>query len=603
MKAKELFVLFMIFLAGCSASKQIEEKKVTTYDERLKDTFVTIKNLKAKQHFIRGLTYSLQELPEKAIIEFQEALFYEENPSINFALGLQFFKLNKVELSLKYLEKILELPDAKLHPDFLLVTAQIYLTKRDFQKATQMLERVLKIDSNNVDALYSLAQLSEMNDKNKSLELYEKILKIQPENRLILEALLNLYYENGNFEKTEEILKKIVYIEPIDIEPRLRLVAFYREIKKDNEAKKLLYKISERFPDEPLPKIQLIEISIDEKNYTEVIKLFNEITNQIEIDPNLKSSIFDFTIARAIKDSILCDELINHFNNQNRSDDTLSQGYYLILKIIKSGEVESIVSEDDFANAFKRDILKKFGIQFYYDGLEDLSINLLTKIYKYYEKDFDINAILGQALLSKNEYLKAINYLNKAFEQSPKNSDLLVAISYALGKLKKYDEAIYYSQKALQLDRAHRNALIHLGLLLDDTGYFDKCDSLYEEALKIYPDDPTLLNNYAYSLAKRKVNLDKALAMSKKSLEKDSLVDSYLDTLGWIYFQMDEIELAKKYIKLAIEQGSPSAEILEHMGDIYMKLNDKQSAREYYLMALKLDPENQSIMQKLKETE
>lgn len=140
-------------------------------------------------------------------------------------------------------------------------------------------------------------------------------------------------------------------------------------------------------------------------------------------------------------------------------------------------------------------------------------------------------------------------------------------------------------------------------MLLDNVGYFDKSDSLYEEALKIYPDDPTLLNNYAYSLAKRKVNLEKALAMSKKSLEKDSLVSSYLDTLGWIYFQMGNVREAEHYIKLAIDQGSPSAEILEHMGDVYLKMNKKDEALEYYKMALKLDPENQNLKNKIEEIE
>jgi tetratricopeptide (TPR) repeat protein len=181
------------------------------------------------------------------------------------------------------------------------------------------------------------------------------------------------------------------------------------------------------------------------------------------------------------------------------------------------------------------------------------------------------------------------------------NPELFVAISYALGKLKKYDEAIDYSEKALAIDGRNKNALTNLGLLLDDAGYFEKSDSVYELALSIYPDDPTLLNNYAYSLAKRKVNLEKALEMSKKSLAKDSLVGSYLDTLGWIYFQMGKIDEAERYIKLAIDQGSASAEIYEHMGDVYSMLSKKDEAAEYYKMALKLDPENQNIQKKLQE--
>lgn len=66
---------------------------------------------------------------------------------------------------------------------------------------------------------------------------------------------------------------------------------------------------------------------------------------------------------------------------------------------------------------------------------------------------------------------------------------------------------------------------------------------------------------------------------------------------------MGNVREAEHYIKLAIDQGSPSAEILEHMGDVYLKMNKKDEALEYYKMALKLDPENQNLKNKIEEIE
>ncbi len=599
---RRIILLILLVIYGCGNKNIIKEELKPEVITEKKDPVVTIKNLEAKKHFIQGLTYSLQELPEKAIIEFQEALIFEDNPNINFALAVQFYKINKLDLAIRYLEKVLKIPDNEIHPDFLLVAAQVYLKKSDFSKAISQLERLIRIDTSNIDALYNLAQIMESKDKEKARSFYERILNLQPDNRAAMEALLNYYYEQKNYSKSEELLKNLIFNEPYDIELRLRLVSLYRDSEQEDKAKILLNDITERFPDDIMSKLFLIEIYIDEKKYSEVVNLVDAVIKLSGENEAGKISVYDYITAQSIKDSVLC-EHIDEFLDVRLSDkDTLAITYKFLIRLIENAneDADKLFSKIEL-NETILEIMKRFGQQFYIDGKYDQCINLLNKIYDHFENDFDVNVVLGQAYLVKGDYSFSIGYLKKSSELTPFNPELLNALSYALGKIKKYDEAISYAEKALSIDNKNLNVIINLGLLLDDAEYFERCDSFYEEALKIYPENPTLLNNYAYSLAKRKVNLEKALAMSKKSLEKDSLVDSYLDTLGWIYFQMGKLQEAEKYIKLAIEQGSPSAEILEHMGDVYLKLNKKDEALEFYKMALKMDPENQNLKQKIEE--
>ncbi|MFN4111147.1 MAG: tetratricopeptide repeat protein [Ignavibacteria bacterium] len=601
---KKIILLIVFVLYGCSQKAVIEKEQRSEVIPTKTDPILTIKNLEAKKHFIQGLTYSLQDLPEKAIIEFQEAIIFEDNPSINFALAVQLYKINKIDLSLKYLEKAITLPDSVIHLDFLLIAAQIYLTKGNVNKAISQLERIIKIDSTNLDALYNLAQIIETKDKEKSKTYYEKIISIQPDNRNALESLLNYYYEKRDYVKSEELLKDLIFNEPYELELRLRLVGLYREWGKEDSAKVLLNEINERFPDDVISKLYLIEISIDEKKYSEAITLVRNVIELSKDNQTDKISVYDYITSQSIKDSVLRKNVNEFLIERLSENDTLALTYFFIINLIEepNDQIDKLFSKIEL-NDTNLDILKKFSSQLYVDGKYQQSIFLLKKIYTHFENDFNVNVTFGQAYLILEDFSNAVYYLKKSAELSFNNPELWNAISYALGKLKKYDEAIEYSEKALSIDNKNKNSLINLGLILDDAGYFDKCDSLYEEALKIYPDDPTLLNNYAYSLAKRKVNLDKALAMSKKSLEKDSLVDSYLDTLGWIYYQMGKFEEAEYYIKLAIDQGSPSSEILEHMGDVYIKMSKTEEAKEYYRMALKLNPENQDLKQKLEKIE
>jgi len=601
---KKIILLIAFVLYGCSQKAVIEKEQKSEVIPTKSDPIITIKNLEAKKHFIQGLTYSLQDLPEKAIIEFQEALIFEDNPSINFALAVQLYKINKIDLSLKYLENAITLPDSVIHPDFLLIAAQIYLTKGNVNKAISQLERIIKIDSTNLDALYNLAQIIETRDREKSRTYYEKIISIQPDNRSALESLLNYYYEKRDYDKSEELLKNLIFNEPYELELRLRLVGLYREWGKEDSAKVLLNEINERFPDDVISKLYLIEINIDEKKYSEAITLVRNVIELSKDNQTDKISVYDYITSQSIKDSVLRENVNELLIERLSKNDTLALTYFFIINLIEepNDQIDKLFSKIEL-NDTNLDILKKFSSQLYIDGKYQQSIFILKKIYSRFENDFNVNVTLGQAYLVLEDYSNAVYYLKKSAELSSNNPELWNAISYALGKLKKYDEAIEYSEKALSIDNKNKNSLINLGLILDDAGYFDRCDSLYEEALKIYPDEPTLLNNYAYSLAKRKVNLDKALAMSKKSLEKDSLVDSYLDTLGWIYYQMGKFEEAEYYIKLAIDQGSPSSEILEHMGDVYLKMSKTEEAKEYYRMALKLNPENQDLKQKLEKIE
>jgi tetratricopeptide (TPR) repeat protein len=87
--------------------------------------------------------------------------------------------------------------------------------------------------------------------------------------------------------------------------------------------------------------------------------------------------------------------------------------------------------------------------------------------------------------------------------------------------------------------------------------------------------------------------------MSKKAVDLESENSAYLDTLGWIYFKLGDLEKAKFYIWKAIDVGSESAVVHDHMGDIYYHLNDHESAMEYWKKSLELDNSNERVKEKI----
>jgi len=55
-----------------------------------------------------------------------------------------------------------------------------------------------------------------------------------------------------------------------------------------------------------------------------------------------------------------------------------------------------------------------------------------------------------------------------------------------------------------------------------------------------------------------------------------------LDSLGWVYFKLERLDLAEKNLGLANQVNREDSTILEHLGDLYLKLGDPALALDYY---------------------
>tara|TARA_X000001036_G_C20018145_1_gene537447 strand:- start:204 stop:491 length:288 start_codon:yes stop_codon:yes gene_type:complete len=67
--------------------------------------------------------------------------------------------------------------------------------------------------------------------------------------------------------------------------------------------------------------------------------------------------------------------------------------------------------------------------------------------------------------------------------------------------------------------------------------------------------------------------------MSKRSNELSKNNASFQDTYAWILYQQGKYDEAKKWLKLAYENGGKNSSVItEHLGDVYYQLGDKEKA-------------------------
>jgi predicted negative regulator of RcsB-dependent stress response len=83
-------------------------------------------------------------------------------------------------------------------------------------------------------------------------------------------------------------------------------------------------------------------------------------------------------------------------------------------------------------------------------------------------------------------------------------------------------------------------------------------------------------------LADNNEKLDEALAMIQVAVEADPINGAYLDSLGWVYYRLDRLELAEKF------------------GDLYERTGRPDEARDAYRRSLERaeDPDERDRVQR-----
>ncbi len=86
----------------------------------------------------------------------------------------------------------------------------------------------------------------------------------------------------------------------------------------------------------------------------------------------------------------------------------------------------------------------------------------------------------------------------------------------------------------------------------------------HRKALSIQPKDPVLNNNLASFLSGQKQDLDQAIQFAKIALQSSPNEVEFLDTLGWIYFQKNDLADSKIIYRQLAKRSNLSPAILEH---------------------------------------
>jgi len=126
-------------------------------------------------------------------------------------------------------------------------------------------------------------------------------------------------------------------------------------------------------------------------------------------------------------------------------------------------------------------------------------------------------------------------------------------------------------------------AVLHAGLALANSrlGQPREADEALKTARALAPEHPRVLRLSAQSLAPRDDRLDQALDLAKQAVEKAPDSPPAHHVLGQVHFRRDELEAARRHLRIALDTGAPSATLLERLGDVEEALGNDAAAQTY----------------------
>ncbi|NQT93300.1 MAG: tetratricopeptide repeat protein [Lentisphaerae bacterium] len=201
---------------------------------------------------------------------------------------------------------------------------------------------------------------------------------------------------------------------------------------------------------------------------------------------------------------------------------------------------------------------------------------------------------------------KAIETLGSGNAMMPDDPRLIFALGFAHAFRDEFKDAADAFQRVEEIVERAPGILtlgdkfyLYYGMACERSGREAEAERVFGQGLARYPDAHRILNYLAYMWAEKGAHLDESLEYINRAIELAPDNGAYIDTLGWIYYKMEKYSDALVQIRRSRELLDDDPTVIDHLGDVYEALGQMVHAISAWKQSLLLDPENDTVAEKL----
>lgn len=459
--------------------------------------------------------------------------------------------------------------------------AELYFDQRKYRDAARVAEQARKADQSNLKAALIQAQsLLRTGRAAEAVEIYKVLLAAVNDQAkpAVARDFADALMQAGKYDLAIETLKPIIAKDPKDVRSvRIIADAQRRSGRREMAAKTLEAALQGQDVSESIELVFALAETYEElEQFDKAIETYEEALAAI-VNP-------DGTVGAADRQntSVILRRIATAHRFAGRKE-KVAETYARMRKVLGGDDVTSDMLEI-------QDAIETAN----YDAAVTQARRAKNAAVKPEEKR-TLTFLEAQALGRTGRLPEAVKLLEGMLANSAEDSDVhafTAVIQLDGGDAVGAERSI---RKSLASDPNDTGLLITLSSIQDRAGRHSDSESTLRRVLDLDPDNATALNNLGYFLTERGERLEEALGLIQRAVNIDPTNGSFLDSLGWLYFRMNKLTEAKRYLEQAAVYEHQSSTIREHLGDLYAKLGDKVKARQYWEAALRLSNERDEV--------
>jgi len=446
------------------------------------------------------------------------------------------------------------------------VMGSIYDNFGETSRAISEYEKAVSFDENVSEIHARLgADLLIKGDVDNAISSLNRALEIDPENVTPYGLLAVVNTAQGNYEKAQELYEEALKHDPENLKVLTFLADLFIIQRKLDKAAEVYEKIlSIRRNDAFL----YFNLGLIYSKLQDLDKAKENLQKAIEQDKSfLEAQMvlgFIFEIEGDFEEAIKQYEKIAEVDPLNREAYIrLGQLYY------KLGETEKAIEQNR--------ILMRLDVNFPAPYLRAFSI-----------------------YIAERRYAEAETILLEALKNGISGPFVYAGLGYLAVIEKDYPKAVEYYRIAVDKEPENNLYLFYLASALERSGERGKAIGILEKLVSETDKLPEAYNYLGYLYIEENKDLDRAVMLIQKALEKDPDNGAYVDSLGWAYFKKGMYNEALNELKRAVELMPDDPIVREHLGDTYQAIGEGEKAYEEWEKALELDPGNKSLIKKIR---
>jgi len=453
-----------------------------------------------------------------------------------------------------------ELPELAGQPAIQRLTAEAKAKSGRYREAEQIYKALWEADPADREIAAALIDLYEDEDKlDDALDVLGKLGERDPENAAISERIVLDLARAGRFPEAEQRARQLVAKRPENRAGQRLLATVLFERDNPAEGEKILRALLEADPDDPMTRRALAAELVRERRFDEARAMYEDIGKRAGDDPKKA----DARRAAAIELGFIA-YLEHDYPGARKILTPLS---------ISDGQVQDRAARILLAADRDGDDLK--------DGRDRSRAFAAAK-----PSDPEWEAQNADFRYRLGETADAVAVLDRLGASGQLDKMLAAADAYA--RLKKYDAAVRISREAAAKYPESSEALFRLGSSLERAGDPAGGEKVFLQLLAMRPNDAPTLNYLGYMWADQGVQLQRAREMLEKAVAREPRNAAYLDSLGWAYFRLGELQNADKNLREAYRREPADPTIEEHIGDLEARQGNMEGAIRHWEKALAL---------------